>query len=241
MSDLSFLDQIPDPIPGEQRHDEERHAGKSDGAAPAPPRLAARLPIASLDRTQTRRRRWLALALSSTWVVTHVLVYGVRQDLSSLPAGYVAMQIGLPIAVAAASLSVALAPGKLGLGLGLGGIATLALLGPLSFWLSALATPSPIPAQSDAGLSAALVCFDITLLWSALPLVAAAFGLRRSFASQALWRSALIGAAAGLFSGAAINLHCSNGDPLHMAFGHGLPVLLGALVGAFVLARWLRA
>jgi hypothetical protein len=243
VSDLSFLDQIPDPIPDDQRPGEERHASTPGSAAPEPAQQvpSRSFPAGSPDRAQTRRRRWLALALSSTWIATHVLVYGVRQDLSSLPYGYVAVQIGLPVAIAGASLSVALAPGKLGLGLGLGAIASLALLGPVSFWFSALAMPSPATAQSNAGLPAALVCFDITLLWSVLPLVAAAFGLRRSFASQAVWRSALIGAAAGLFSGAAINLHCSNGDPLHMAFGHGLPVVLGALVGAFVLARWLRA
>lgn len=236
MSDLSFLDQIPDPLPEDQRPDEERAARKADGKTPAP-----RFSGSSPDRAQTRRRRWVGLALSGAWLATHLLVYGVRQDLWSLPYGYVAVQIGLPLALAVASLGVALSPGKLGLGIGLGTVVTLALLGPLSFWLSALVVPRPAALLSDAGLVAALVCFDLTLLWSVVPLVAAAFSLRRSFAGQAVWQSALIGAAAGLFSGAAMNLHCTNGDPLHMAFGHGLPVVLGALVGAFVLARWLRA
>jgi hypothetical protein len=240
VSDLSFLDQIPDPIPEEQRPDEERRARKTNGEAPERP-PSRRFSTPSPDRAQTRRRRWVALGLSATWLVTHVAVYGVRQDLNNLPPGYVAVQIGLPFSVAAASLGVALSPGKLGLGVSIGAIAGLALLGPLSFWLAAVAMPHAGLTPGDSGMLAALVCFDITLLWSALPLVAAAFALRRSFAGGAVWRSALIGAATGLFSGAAMNLHCTNTDPLHMALGHGMPVLLGALVGAFVLSRWLRA
>jgi hypothetical protein len=242
VSDLSFLDQIPDPVPEDQRPDAERSARKANGTTPEPRQpLPPRFGVKSPDRAELRRRRWVALGLSAAWLVTHLVVYGVRQDLATLPAGYVAVQIGLPFGVAVASLSVALSPGKLGLGVSLGALAALVFLGPLSFWLSAFALPSPGATPGDDGMFAALVCFDITLLWAVLPLLAAAFALRRSFAGGAVWRSALIGAAAGLFSGAAMNLHCTNVDPLHMALGHGLPIVLGALVGAFVLARWLRA
>jgi hypothetical protein len=38
-----------------------------------------------------------------------------------------------------------------------------------------------------------------------------------------------------------MNLHCTNVDRMHLAFGHGVPIIVGALVGAFVVARWLRA
>jgi hypothetical protein len=65
--------------------------------------------------------------------------------------------------------------------------------------------------------------------------------LRRSFAGDATRRSALVGAALGLLSGGAINLHCSNVEPWHMATGHGVPVLLAALLGAFLVVRWTRA
>ena len=243
MSDLSFLDQIPDPVPDDQRPDDERYASKANGSTPkaARPAPSPRLSVKSLDRTQIRRRRWIALGLSSAWLLTHLVVYGVRQDLATLAPGYVAVQIGLPFGVAAASLSVALSPGKLGLGVSVGALAALVFLGPLSFWLAAFAMHVPSGLLGDDGMFAALVCFDITLLWAVLPLLAAAFALRRSFAGGAVWRSALIGATAGLFSGAAMNLHCSNVDPLHMALGHGVPVVLSALIGAFVLARWLRA
>lgn len=243
MSDLSFLDQIPDPIPEDQRPDAQRRGSPTNGAGPEPgaPRPSPRLQVKSLDREQVRRRRWVALGLSGAWLLTHLVVYGVRQDLAALPPSYIAVQIGLPLAVAGGSLAVALSPGKLGLGLSLGALATLALLGPLSFWVAALAMPPPGAAPGEGGLFDALVCFDLTLLWATLPLAAAAFALRRSFAGGAVWRSALVGATSGLFSGAVMNLHCTNGDPLHMAFGHGLPIIAGAVIGATVLVRWLRA
>jgi hypothetical protein len=123
----------------------------------------------------------------------------------------------------------------------LAAIAALVFLGPLSFSLSALAMPAPRGHAGDASLLPVLVCLDITLLWAALPLVAAAVSLRRAFSGGAVWRSALIGAAAGLFSGATMNLHCPNVAPLHMMLGHGVPVIVGGLVGAFIIARWLRA
>jgi negative regulator of sigma F NrsF-like protein len=239
VNDLSFLDQIPDPIPedpGPGANGDKPGGGR--GSRPPP---STRFKEPSLDRAQTRRRRWIALGLSSTWLTTHLVVYGVRQDLSHLSPFYVAVQVGLPLAFAVASLCVALSPGKLGLGVSLLGTAALGLIAPLSFWLSALAMPAPGGLVRDASLLSALVCLDITLLWAALPLVAAAVSLRRAFPGAAAWRSALVGGAAGLFSGATMNLHCANVDPLHMMLGHGVPVIVGALVGAFVIARWLRA
>jgi hypothetical protein len=169
VSDLSFLDQIPDPVPEDQRPDAERSARKANGTTPEPRQpLPPRFGVKSPDRAELRRRRWVALGLSAAWLVTHLVVYGVRQDLATLPAGYVAVQIGLPFGVAVASLSVALSPGKLGLGVSLGALAALVFLGPLSFWLSAFALPSPGAQPGDDGMFAALVCFDITLLWALL-------------------------------------------------------------------------
>jgi negative regulator of sigma F NrsF-like protein len=238
VNDLSFLDQIPDPVPEEHRPGTNGDKSGAGRAIRPPPSSRRKEP--SLDRAQTRRRRWVALGLSGAWLMTHLIVYGVRQDLAHLSPFYVAVQIGLPFAFAVGSLCVALSPGKLGLGVSLAAIAGLGLLGPSSFWLSALIMPVPRGLVADASLLPALVCLDITLLWAALPLVVAAVSLRRAFPGGAVWRSALVGAAAGLFSGATMNLHCANVDPLHIVVGHGVPVIVGALVGAFVIARWLR-
>lgn len=227
MSDLSFLNEIPDPTGA---------ATPAPATAPPPP------PVPSPTRSMNQRRRAAALGVSLAWLATHLCVYGVRADFHQLPAGYVAAQIALPFAFGAASLLVAVAPGRLGLGLGIGVVASLALLGPLSFWIFAAVLPPPFASHGARGFwLASLVCLDITLAWAAAPLLLAALALRRAFPASAGWRSALVGAALGLLSGAAINLHCPNTDPAHLLAGHGVPVVLAALVGALVVARWARA
>jgi hypothetical protein len=193
-------------------------------------------------RSETQRRRAAALAISLAWLSTHLAVYGIRQDFEQLPAEYVAAQIGLPALLGVASLLLAIAPGKLGLGLGVGIVGSLAVIGPLSFWLLALSLHAPHPADGSAGFwLGAFVCLDITLAWAAAPLLLAALSLRRAFPTGAGWRSALVGAALGLLSGAAINLHCSNVSPAHLVAGHGVPIVVAALVGGLVVSRWARA
>ena len=173
-------------------------------------------------------------------------MYGIRSDFARLPAEYVALQIVLPALIGAASLLLAVAPGKLGLGLAVSVVAGFTVLGPLSFWLCAALLNAPHPApdslrQSGRFWLGALVCLDITLAWAAAPLLLAALTLRRAFPTGAGWRSGLVGAALGLLSGAAINLHCPNVNQGHMLLGHGIPIVVAALVGGLVVARWARA
>jgi hypothetical protein len=196
----------------------------------------------SPTRSATRRRQAAALGVSLAWLATHLTVYGIRTDFQQLPPAYVAAQVALPFAFGFASLLVAAAPGRLGLGLGISVIASLALLGPLSFWLFAATLTPPYQAAPGNGFwVSSLLCLDITLAWAAAPLLLAALAVRRAFPAGAAWRSALVGSALGLLSGAAINLHCPNVNPAHLLAGHGVPVVVAALVGALVVARWARA
>jgi hypothetical protein len=229
VNDLSVLKEIPDPLADAPARAE----------SPAPlPRFLGAAPV----RRETRGRRAAALAVSLAWLCTHLAVYGVRPDFARLPAEYIAVQIALPALLGACSLLLAVAPGKLGLGLNVGIVTSLAVLGPLSFWLLALAVRARAAALSDGNFwLGSLVCLDITLAWAAAPLLLAALTLRRAFPALAGWRSALVGAALGLLSGAAINLHCPNVDPAHMLAGHGVPVVVAALVGGLLVSRWARA
>jgi hypothetical protein len=229
LNDLSFLKDIPDPVTEAEGGD-------------AGDRLRRTLPNAP-TRSTARRRRIAALAVSLAWLVCHLAAFGIRQDMRQLPAGYIAAQVGLPMLFGASCLIVALAPGKLGLGIGVGIVGTMAVLGPLSFWLLALGMPAPYaPGSSPIGFwLGSLLCLDITLSWAAAPLLLLALSSRRAFAAHATGRSALVGAALGLLSGGAINLHCSNVEPWHMAAGHAVPVLVAALLGAFLVVRWTRA
>lgn len=205
-----------------------------------------RLRAATLDgvpkRAAVRKRRLAALVASVAWVGTHLAVYGIRSDLDRITPLYMAAQVVLPFTLAMASIIVALAPGRLGLGLKIGLVSTLAVLGPATFCLIALGAPAPYPVPDAAGsLIGILVCFDITVAWAALPLLLAALSLRSAFAAGLHFRSALVGAAAGLFAGATMNLHCPNVSSLHVLLGHGLPVVLAAAAGALFLAFRARA
>jgi len=190
----------------------------------------------SPTRSVVRKRRLAALTGSAIWLISHLAVYGIRSDFRQLTAPYVAAQIILPLLVAVISLFAALAHGRLGLGSRIGLICGLALLGPFAFCLLALATPAPDAADLQAtSLLGIFVCFDITVAWTTVPLLAAALTLPGAFAAGAIFRSALVGAAVGLFSGATMNLHCPNGAPIHVLMGHGLPVVIATILGALVL------
>jgi hypothetical protein len=213
----------------------------ADGGRPLP-RLRAPALVAAPERTTVRKQRVAALVASVAWVGTHLGVYGVRNDFERVSLLYVVAQVLLPFVLAIASLLVALAPGRLGLGMKTGLISTLALLGPATFCLIAFGSPPPYVAPDGAGsLLGILVCFDITVAWAAIPLLFAVLSLRGAFAAGSRLRSALVGAAAGLFAGATMNLHCPNVSSLHVLFGHGLPVILAAAAGALFLAFRARA
>ena len=207
-----------------------------------PMRLRAPANVAAPGRTTVRKQRIAALVASVAWVGTHLAVYGIRSDFARVSLLYLVAQVLLPFVLAIASLVVALAPGRLGLGAKIGLISTLALLGPTTFCLIALGSPPPYVAPDGAGsLIGVLVCFDITVAWAAIPVLLAALSLRGAFAAGSRLRSGLIGAAAGLFAGATMNLHCPNVSSVHVLFGHGLPVVLEAAAGALFLAFRTRA
>jgi hypothetical protein len=179
---------------------------------------------------------------SVAWVSVHLAVLGVRRDLGELPTLYLLAQVFLPFLVAVLSLFIALGSGKLGLGLKVGLVSALAVLGPASFVL--IAVGAPIPGEIPTGVATLLaifICFDITVAWAGVPLLLAALTLRGAFAASAAWRSALVGAGAGLFAGATMNLHCANVAPMHMLLGHGVPVILATLAGALLLVFRARA
>lgn len=203
-------------------------------------RLPAVLPPDAPVRPVVHRRRLTALLLSFAWLGAHLAVYGVRTDLLSLPPLYAATQILVPFVFAVAALAVATSSGPLGLGASISAVITLSVLGPTSFLLIALGAPQPHPPGGGNFWLGAFVCFDITLSWAAVPLLAAALALRKTYPVAAGWRAALVGAASGLFSGAVMNLHCPSVDRFHIALGHGIPVLAATIVGAIVVSKWVR-
>ncbi len=223
----SAFDAIPDPA---------RQAAPAGGSAPLP-----RLELAP-TRRKVRSWRVAALLLSVTWLAANLGVYGLRGDLVTLSAGYIAAQIVLPFGLGLLALLVALLPGRSGLGLSVAVVSATALLAPLLFALIVYGAPPPRVAKpGETSWLSAAVCFDITLAWAAVPLLFLALALRRAFPVAAVWRSALLGVAAGLFAAGVMNLHCANVARFHLTFGHVVPALLAALVAAVLVRRAARA
>jgi hypothetical protein len=208
------------------------------GARPLP-RLQA-LPQAPA-RAATQRRKRVALGASALWLGANLVLFGLRKDLGALTSPYLEAEVLVPCVLAATCLAIALATGRLGLGVKRGLVAALALLGPASFCVLAAVTPIPEGhAPGSSSLAAMLVCLSLTLVWAALPLVLAAATLRGAFPVASRWRGGLVGAAAGLFAGTTINLHCSNVAHVHLLMGHGIPVLAATLLGALVVSHFAR-
>ena len=225
-SKLSQLGDVPDPL--------------TASSANAPLR-EVRVASDAVDRGGTRRRRWVAFAISCAWLLAHLVVFGVRRDLNQLPGSYALEQIALPFLLAMASLALALQRGKLGLGARVGLLASLAIIGPAAFCAIAAAVPAPRPELPAEGSGVGiLLCLDLTLLWTAIPLACAAICLRHAFPVASSWRSALVGAAAGLLASGVMNLHCPNVSRLHMVLGHGFPIVVAVVVSAVLMPRATR-
>src|SRR5207248_2506958 len=101
------------------------------------------------------------------------------------------------------------------------------------------------PSQGSFGeigpVKPTLSCFLLGMLALLPTLVVVFWALRRAFVTAAHWRGAAIGPACGLGGSLMLNLHCGNPYGGHLALAHGLPVLLGAVLGALAGTRISRA
>lgn len=204
------------------------------------PRLDPKLrTLAPPTRAEVQKRRRTAAVASGAWLAVQLAVFGVRRDLGELPAYYVGAMIAAPCAAGLFVVIASLHPGRFGLGLRAPLLVVLSLLGPAAFLIVALVTPITEPTPG-AGILADSSCLNAIVAWALLPMLAAALVLRRTFASAASSRSALLGGGIGLIAGSLFALHCSNTERLHVALAHGGAVGLVALAGGLLLARSTR-
>jgi hypothetical protein len=224
--DFPDLSGIPDPLSDEQR------------SRPAVPSLPLR---PGPSRTELTRARRVAMLVAAGWIGTQLAIAGIRGDIARVPLGYTVAFGVAPVFAGVLCLFAAVSPGRLGLGARVTVLASLALAFPALFVVANYVFSPPYPDAPLGVFANGVFCFNIAMAWTLLPLVAAGFALRGTFVTRATWRSALVGAGAGLVVAATSMLRCPLSGAWHNGLGHGGAVIASALLGALVLSRVTRA
>jgi hypothetical protein len=183
----------------------------------------------------------VAALVGGGWIAAQLAVAGLRGDFARVPVAYTLAFGVAPILAGLLCLFAAITPGRLGLGARVTLLASLSLAFPALFAVCNYAFSPPYPEAPLGLFMNGVFCFNIAIAWTLLPLIAAGFALRSTFVTRAVWRSALVGAGAGLIVAATSMLRCPLSGSLHNAFSHGGAVIASALLGAFVLSRITRA
>lgn len=216
------LDDIPDPVAHPVAHPAAHLAARPAPASaePAPPAEP------SLTRPERARRLALALLASLAWICGGVALKGLRRDLASPD---IAVPLALLLVGAGAALWLTLRPRQRGLPAGVRVVQAVALGAPLAFAALVLVGAHPDEPTRE---NSTLPCLLLATEWFLVPFALAAFLLRRSFLTAPGWRGAAMGAVCGLAGSIAIQAHCRYASPFHVLVAHGLPVVVGAALGA---------
>ncbi len=216
----AVFDEVPDPLAG----------------VPAPRLPDVRAPSRRPTRGDLARRGRLAFVLSIGWMGAELAWFGLRGDLAHVSGRYLLLMVGAPLVTAILCIAAALSHGRLGLGARIGVLFAVATL-PLVAMVGAVLVTSPaVPDGTPGTLGESAYCFNTTLGFASLPLLAAAFALRHAFVSRAVWRSAALGVGAGLAAVGLVNLHCDRVGALHLMVGHVGALFVIALAGAALLS-----
>ncbi len=223
--ELAKFRDVPDPLSG----------------VTAEPPVNVRLPARRPTRSELSRVRRVALGVGVAWLGAELLVAGVRSDAAQVPLGYWVALGALPLVAGVICVVAALSGGRLGLGLRVTLLASLALVAPALYAACGYVLSPPHPSAELGNFEHGVLCMNIALAWTLLPLIAAGLGLRRAFAGNAVVRSAVLGAGAGLIVSVTSTLRCPLAGAWHVALSHGGAVVLTALLGAVLLSRVTRA
>jgi hypothetical protein len=217
--DLRDLDAIPDPL------------------AARPSRASAAMPAATPGPTRStlRNRRALALFVGLAWLLVTPMLWGYRSD---IPTEQIALHIALPTALGVAALVLAFSSGSAGVGPALKQALLLGIAAPIIFVVAALCTPCFESASEVAWSS--FLCGDALLVLALLPLGLFAWAHRRTAVAGAGFRGAIAGGAIGLVAAGFQALHCVHSDGVHVALGHGWPIVVLGLLGGFLVSRVTR-
>ncbi len=160
-----------------------------------------------------------------------LLAMGIATDRLRAPLGIVSCV--LPGAVGGAALILALSRGRAGLGPSVKSAGVLMGVAGLLFVATCVLT------SSATGMFAkdSFICGEVILVLGAVPLLALAVAMRNSTPNRSFAKSALLGGSVGLLAAGVQAAHCPKDELVHLVAGHGLPIVVLALVGATVVRR----
>ena len=219
--DVALFAAIPDPV-----------RASPSGAVDPEGKAAAR--EVGPTRGEVRRRRALTMGAVVVWAFAVVAFLGIRQHLSMVTS---VCQIGIPTALGLGALAVALSGGRLGLGPSLVRTVVFAIVPVVAFVGLGLAFGVPTDATPHHD---AFQCGAVEVIASVVSLGIFAVALRRSNVTNERWRGALFGSAIGVAWAGLWGLHCADESTRHIVLGHGYPVVVCAVLGAFLLSRVAR-
>jgi hypothetical protein len=220
--DIHRLDDVPDPLAGL-------------GAWPARPREGVL--AASPTRSRVAMIRATAPGGALLYELAWVMLMNRRDDLHTLASRTLFLELAIPIVAALLALAAAAAPDSRGMGQPKGRMALLAILAPVVF-VAATVVGAPADVDSDPFLLHIGRCFVWTAIYSAGPLLLAAWAFRWSFVAAPAWRSAALGMACAAIGAATMSLVCGTGSPAHVLLGHGGMMLVAGAGGALLGRRF---
>jgi hypothetical protein len=209
-----------------------------------PPALRARVldaarrePAPSRESGLRRRRSTIALGFvfAAASAVACAMTLG-GPAVAPRPVGYFALVAAAWAAVAVVSSWGAVGRGRSMLGRPTAQRIAIAVATPIALIAVAAAGSAVWPQTVDgrSGLEAHLICAALTVFFALGPLVAFALVNRRSDPIAPSLTGAALGAAAGAWGAFGIELFCTRATPVHVFYGHVLPVAVLVAVGALL-------
>jgi hypothetical protein len=220
--DLNRLGDIADPF-------------AQDATAPVRPADRSRFPLGAPSPTRARvwRARAIALAAAVAYEVAVLVLHRHRPDLGSASAWSLVLGITIPLCASALALSAAIRRGPRGLGLPAAYVAAVAVAAPL-FFVAATVLAAPPDGGDPLFWRHAAGCMAVTAILALGPMALGLWAFRHAFAASAGWRTAALGVAAGALSASTMSLACPITAAGHVLLGHGVVMLVTALVGGLL-------
>jgi hypothetical protein len=199
-------------------------------------------------RTRAPRRQYaIAAALSLLYGGLLVVALGPRAELPRLPRGWLLAVAAAWTTSFAALLWLALVPRPREVmprwrAAGLAALASAVLLPAVGLlWPRGVRGESVVlPRSASLFAQEGLRCLAWGLAVAAVPIAMSALFLRGAAPVRSRWVAAAVGAAGGSLGGLTLHLHCPIADRLHLGLVHGGLVLVGALVSAAAVPRFVR-